>query len=81
MLLNPFCEFSITLMPELQITQNEENTTNQTRFLINIHTRILNKILANQRQQVIRKEHVTNESFSQERVINSFKNYIMYYYF
>ena len=29
MLLNPFCEFSITLMPELQITQNEENTTNQ----------------------------------------------------
>lgn len=81
MLLNPFCEFSITLMPELQITQNEENTTNQTIILINIHTRILNKILANQRQQVIRKEHVTNESFSQERVINSFKNYIMYYYF
>lgn len=55
MLLNPFCEFSITPMPELQTTKKEESTTNQTTALINIHTKTLSEILANQRQHVIKK--------------------------
>ena len=57
MLLNSFCEFSITLIPELQPPSKEENTNNQRITLINIHTRTLNKILANQRQQYIKKEN------------------------